>query len=301
MLCATVRVMRQLQSSPGSHSRGTAPAATETHQDTSWQRVSEWYGRVVGRKGLYYHERVILPGSLRLLDLKKASSLLDLACGQGVLGRQVPKDAYYQGVDIAPGLVAQAKRLDRNKEHLYIVADASTPLPIQKKDFTHACIVLALQNIKDPGGVIRNARQHLTNGGRFLIVLNHPSFRIPRQSAWQIDERNRTQYRRVDRYLSPLSVPITAHPGLSERSEFTWSYHLPLSAYSRMLFENGFSIEIIEEWVSDKTSVGTAAKMENRAREEFPLFMAILAKKGGDAGSPRDGRIAGRQSARRMA
>jgi len=37
-------------------------------------------------------------------------------------------------------------------------------------------------------------------------------------------------------------------------------------------------IEKIEEWASDKDSVGKAAKMENRARAEIPLFMAIQAK-----------------------
>jgi hypothetical protein len=55
---------------------------------------------------------------------------------------------------------------------------------------------------------------------------------------------------------------------------------LPLAEYSRMLFEGGFLIERIEEWVSDKHSVGKASLMENRARSEFPLFMAILARKG---------------------
>ena len=37
--------------------------------------------------------------------------------------------------------------------------------------------------------------------------------------------------------------------------------------------------EINEEWISDKRSMGKRAGMENRAREEFPLFLAILAKK----------------------
>jgi hypothetical protein len=35
----------------------------------------------------------------------------------------------------------------------------------------------------------------------------------------------------------------------------------------------------MEEWTSDKVSVGKAAKGENRARAEFPLFMAIRAVK----------------------
>jgi hypothetical protein len=38
-------------------------------------------------------------------------------------------------------------------------------------------------------------------------------------------------------------------------------------------------IEKIEEWVSDKKSEGGKAAMEDKARAEFPLFMAIAAKK----------------------
>ncbi|MFH0914356.1 MAG: class I SAM-dependent methyltransferase [Chloroflexota bacterium] len=246
---------------------------------TSWQRVSDWYGRLVGREGSYYHRQVILPHSLKLLDLRKDSSLLELACGQGVLARYLPEGVYYQGVDSAPDLLEQARRLDKNKKHRYTLADASKPLPIPKKDFTHAVIILALQNIPDAEGVVRNPREHLKRGGRLLVVLNHPCFRIPRQSSWGIDLQNQLQYRRIDRYLSPQEIPIRIHPGRGARSESAWSYHLPLSEYSRLLYQNGFVIERIEEWVSDKESQGKAAKMENRARREFPLFLALLARR----------------------
>lgn len=247
--------------------------------ETSWQKVSQWYGETVGEKGHYYHQHVILPQSLRLLSLKQGAALLDLACGQGVLARRLPKEIHYEGIDLAPSLINQAKRLDKNKEHVYLVSDVSEDLPITKHDFTHAAIILALQNAKNPEGVIRNTRKHLKKNGELLIVLNHPCFRIPRQTSWEIDEQNKIQYRRINRYLTPLAVPIKSSPSKGELSEITWSYHLPLSEYSHMLFENGFVIERLEEWSSDKRSVGRAAKMENRARKEFPMFMAILARK----------------------
>ena len=79
--------------------------------------------------------------------------------------------------------------------------------------------------------------------------------------------------------MSQLEIPITANPGYGEKSEVTWSYHVPLSMYVDMLSASGFVIEKVEEWVSDKHSVGDAARMENRARQEFPLFMALLVRK----------------------
>ena len=46
-----------------------------------------------------------------------------------------------------------------------------------------------------------------------------------------------------------------------------------------MLQQAGFVIQLIEEWGSDKSSVGSAARMENRSRQEFPLFLALKAIK----------------------
>lgn len=79
--------------------------------------------------------------------------------------------------------------------------------------------------------------------------------------------------------MTPLKIPVAIHPGKKEKSEITWSYHLPLSSYLRLLKDNGFVVELIDEWLSDKKSQGSKAFIEDRARLEFPLFMALLCKK----------------------
>lgn len=246
---------------------------------TSWHHVGKWYASTVGNQGHYFHKHVIMPGLWKLLNLKEDSSILDLACGQGVLGKNIPKNIYYQGIDIAVSLIKIAKETDFNKNHSYVIGDITKPFSIEKNDFSHAAIILALQNIENPSAVFQNANRHLTNQGKFVIVINHPYFRIPKATSWEIDQNNKIQYRRVNRYLSPLKIPIQQHPGKGPSSQLTWSFHNPLSVYSRLLFDAGFVIEKIEEWVSDKISVGPASKMENFARKEFPLFMAILARK----------------------
>ena len=249
----------------------------EKRRDTSWQKVSKWYGGLVGEKGHYFHQAVIMPNSLRLLALNKQSKLLDVACGQGVLSRNIDREIKYTGIDKATDLIVEAKKRDINPNHKFMVADTTKTLPLSES-FDRACIILALQNIKEPEATIRNISLRLDHGARFLIVLNHPAFRIPRQSSWEEDKNNKLQYRRVNRYMSPLEIPINAHPG-RENSPITWSYHHPIEDYTKYLFDSGFLIEQIEEWTSDKTSEGKNAKQENRAREEFPMFMAILAIK----------------------
>jgi ubiquinone/menaquinone biosynthesis C-methylase UbiE len=251
--------------------------------NTSWQKVSGWYNNLVGNKGHYFHEHVVIPGVLKLLKLEKGNTLLDIACGQGVLAHQIEKDTVYHGVDAAASLIQYAKTNDRNLLHSYSVADVTKVLSFPLSSFTHATIILALQNIETPEKVLENVQKHLRLGGKLVIVLNHPSFRIPRQTSWEIDEQNKIQYRRINAYLSPLKIPITMHPG-KKPSSLTWSFHRPLSFYTDSLAKSGFVIENIAEWTSDKVSVGKAAKMENYARNEIPLFMAILARKDKELG-----------------
>jgi ubiquinone/menaquinone biosynthesis C-methylase UbiE len=244
---------------------------------SSWENSNEWYDRIVGPKGHYFHENVILPATLRLLNLSPSSALLDLACGQGILARSLPKNIKYTGVDLSPSLIRAAKKYNPPKEQQFLVGDVTQNLPLPAT-FTHASIILALQNIEDPLAVLKNARKHLVKHGKLLIVLNHPCFRIPRQSSWGLDAPKKLQYRRVDRYFSALKIPIQTHPSEGKESVQTFSFHTPISTYTQYLKEAGFVIEVIEEWCSDKKSSGSAASYENRSRKEFPLFLTLLAQ-----------------------
>ena len=248
-------------------------------QSTSWQKVGKWYGQIVGDKGHYYHQKVILPNLMRILRLSASDKVLDLGCGQGILGRQVDPEIAYTGIDLARNLLTEAKRMDTSRKHEYLLGDASKELPIKSTDYSVVTIVLALQNIQHSFKAIQNSAKHLKKGGRLVIVLNHPAFRIPKHSDWGFDEQRRVQYRRMDGYLTPIEIPIESSPFDKEENETTFSYHYPLSAYSEMIFDNGLVIENIEEWISDKKSEGGRAVIENKARREFPLFMAIVARK----------------------
>ena len=248
-------------------------------RDTSWNQVASWYNKIVGDEGHYYHEHLIIPGVLRLLDLKNTDTLVDLACGQGVLARNIPHVQKYLGLDLAKNLIKEAKLKNKVANHEFLTCDLSKILKERAEKFDKATIILALQNIEVARNVIQNAANYLKKGGQLVIVLNHPCFRIPRQSGWRIDEKSKQQQRFVNRYLSALKIPIDMNPSHQAKDQkVTWSFHHSLQDYSQMLEEAGFLIKKIEEWASDKESVGKAAKMENRARAEIPLFMAILAQ-----------------------
>lgn len=248
-------------------------------KDTSWEEVEGWYSSCVGEKGHYYHRSVILPGALRLLGLGKAPlSVLDIGCGQGVFARALPPNTPYYGLDASPALISEAKKQMRHPSFHFLAADATESLPLEKKDFDCAIFLLSLQNMEHQDKAIANARAHLRPGGQLLLVLNHPCFRIPRQSSWGIDETQKLQYRKIQRYLSPMKIPIQMNPGSKQASTHTFSFHHSLSDTIAFLTQASLSVIRLEEWCSDKKSTGPKAKMEDRARSEIPLFLAILAR-----------------------
>lgn len=249
--------------------------------NTSWGGVSHWYDSHVEGEGTY-HSTVLLPGSIRLLGIKKGDQLLDVACGQGFFSRAFATEgAVVDGVDISPELIEIAKSKTPDPE-AFRTANAEDLSFIPQGTYDIATLMLAVQNIKDLDKVLSETSRVLKLGGRFLIVMNHPVFRIPHASSWGHDEKGKVQYRRLDRYLSEATSFIDMNPGRkeSERKVETVSYHRPLQVYVKALLKHGFHIEKLEEWISDKTSeTGPRQHVENAARKEFPLFLAILCEK----------------------
>lgn len=248
---------------------------------TSWEHVSGWYADYLSKPG-NLQDAVVFPRTLGLLGARPGGRYLDVACGEGAFTRLLhakARGAETFGVDASPGLVKRA-RSQAPKGAEYLVGDArdfGKLLP--RHDYDGATCILAIQNIDPFEGVFRDAARGLKTGAPFVVVMNHPCFRQPRQSGWGWDEARKLQYRRVDMYLSAYEVPIQAHPG-SAPHEKTFSYHRPLSAYVAALARHGFAVTAIEEWASHKTSDrGPRARAENVAREEIPLFMAIKAEK----------------------
>lgn len=247
--------------------------------ETSWNEVANWYDQLVGEKGSDYHQKVIIPGTLKLLDPRRGEKVLDLACGQGVLCRELARAGVeVTGVDAAPNLIKSA--IERSPKTIkYLVSDAANLKAFADASFDIVTCIMAIQNIEPLDKVISESARVLKNGGGFLIVTSHPCFRIPRQSGWGFDDQRKLQYRRVDSYLSEMKIPIKMHPGY-DPGKITWTFHRPLTTYFTALNKAGFTVARLEEWFSHRQSQpGTNARAENRARQEIPLFLALLAVK----------------------
>lgn len=240
---------------------------------TSWEGVAYWYDEYLKGDDTY-QKKVILPNLLRLLAPKKGETLLDLACGQGFFAGEVAHaGATVIGADIAPELIEQAKRAVKGVT--FYQAPAAALSFAKSASFDGGYCILALQNIEDLAAVFGELKRVLKKGARFIVVVNHPAFRVLRRSSWEYDEKEKTQYRRIDGYLSGAKVTIDLHPGVRD-SRKTLSYHRSLQDLFKIFAKHGFVAARLEEWISHKTSEkGPRQEAEDTARKEIPLFMAL--------------------------
>lgn len=242
-------------------------------KDTSWGGVAEWYDEHLADEDSY-HAKVIAPNLLRVLALKPGERVLDIACGQGYFSKLfLGAGAQVVGADLSPELIERAKK--HAPLGIFYAAPSHQLSFAKEASFDAAVIVLAIQNIERMQETFAEARRALAPGGRLVIVMNHPAFRIPKRSSWGWDERADTQYRRLDAYLSRSEVQINMHPG-KQGGETTTSYHRSLQEYVKALAKSGFTITRLEEWISHKKSEpGPRQAAEDRARKEFPLFLMV--------------------------
>ena len=250
--------------------------------DTSWEKSADWYDRIIGAQGSELYQRVVIPRALELLAPQPRERILDVGCGQGVFTRAMSAaGARVTGIDLSRSLVRRARGYPSDLPVQYFERDAADLGGLGP--FDAASSILALQNMEHLPKVALALNRVLEPGGRMLWVLNHPTFRIPKQTSWGWDEERGIQYRRLDAYASSLQIPILMHPGKAQ-SESTTSFHHSLQTLSQAAFQAGFVLGGLEEWCSDKESEpGPRARAENKARQEFPLFIGLLWIKRGRA------------------
>ena len=249
---------------------------------TSWGKVAGWYSDLLEKDEGTYQKDLILPNLFRLMEIKRGEVVLDLACGQGFFSREFLKaGAKVIGVDVSKELIGMAEKISKEQKLKidYKISPADNLSFIKEKSIDKIVIVLAIQNIENVAGVFKECQRVLKSSGKLFLVLNHPAFRIPKQSSWEWDQKTNDQYRRIDQYLSESKIEIQMHPGDRPR-EKTISFHRPLQYYFKLLGKNGFAVDRLEEWNSNKKSQpGPRAKAEDKIRKEIPLFMFLEAIK----------------------
>ena len=242
---------------------------------SGWEPVADWYDGWVGQHGSDHHQQLAIPTVLDLLQPQPDEDILDLGCGQGVLAQSIAESgANYTGVDLSKKLIAIARKR-HNRQGRFVVGDVrklQIVKDLEARSFDAVVFLLSIEDMNPLEQVLGAAAWALRDGGRIVILMRHPCFRVPRQSGWGDDERRKLRYRRVDSYLSPLSVPMKQHQG-KDRG-VTISFHRPLNEYINTLANYRLLTDRIEEITTFREDND---KAQRRADGEFPLFLGIRA------------------------
>lgn len=248
---------------------------------TSWDDVAAWYDGWMGQQGGEYHRQVAIPALLNLLEPEAGESVLDIGAGQGVLAAYLQDVGMaYVGIEASPQLVRLARK--RHRQARFVQGDARAlagATGIERAGFDTAVFLLSIQDMDPLDIVLQNVAWALKPGGRLVILMTHPCFRIPRQSGWGWDEQRKLRFRRIDRYLTTLRVPL--RPSRRGKSHTTKSFHRPLQSYINGLADCGLLVERVQEIpVKDVAQLANGRlKADKRASAEIPLFLGIRARK----------------------
>ncbi|MEZ0265867.1 MAG: class I SAM-dependent methyltransferase, partial [Phycisphaerae bacterium] len=220
---------------PMKEKRPAAAAAAPVAPPTHWSGVADWYDKLVGDEGSEYHRHVVLPGTVRLLAPQIGDTILDIACGQGVLCRLLAaRGVIASGVDAAEELVKKAKRREREAAAAGLVTgtiepDAADDAPDEAAD--DAADSSADEADPDgttpaPGVARPPIRYHLGDA-RDLSFLPETEFTA---AACVLAIQNihpiGPVFRAVSRVLKPLGrfVVVMMHPCFRGPKETSWGW-----------------------------------------------------------------------------
>lgn len=200
-----------------------------------YDEIADFYDGVVG-------DGVTDPATAALLDLAsevRGLRLLDLACGQGRIARELARrGAHVVGADISEALLDKARAAENTGPLgiTYLHADATSPGSLAGDIFDGVVCNFGLSDIDDLDAALATIARVLRPGGWFVFSIVHPCF-----PGWDAD--------------APSSWP----PGGAYYDEGWWlarnpgfrgkvgANHRMLSTYLNLLVRHHLSIEEVAE------------------------------------------------------
>jgi ubiquinone/menaquinone biosynthesis C-methylase UbiE len=213
--------------------------------------MAAWFDDKHRDEGDLWHRALIDLPVLRLLGDVAGRRVLDLACGNGYLARKLARlGADVVGVDGSAALIdlAEQRQACDRLGIVYRVADAAHLGALENGTVDLVVCHMALMDIEDAAGAIREVARVLRYTGRFIASLSHPCFDVINASAWVVERMafTTTVWRKVSRYREVFqsSCPWRIGPATFHH---TPAYHRPLSWYFRAFRSAGLAVTALEE------------------------------------------------------
>lgn len=195
----------------------------------AYDEIAEWYDESVEAGSLL--SATIVSNMLELAGDIAGQDICDLACGQGLLARELAKrGAKVVAIDISARLLDLGRRYESESPlsiH-YIQDDAQSLSEIASASFDCVVCNMALMDIADLGGVFASAFRILRPGGPFVFSITHPCFQVPPGGSYFMEGL----------WWSSNPNGVRGKVG---------AYHRTLATYLNSLTETGFCLDRITE------------------------------------------------------
>lgn len=206
---------------------------------TDYNQIANQYKKA---KEQPWWTRSVLYSMMNLIGDLADKSVVDMACGEGWLTRELRKAGASEvvGVDISEEMIELARRQEAY-EPLgieYRVEDARAPTSAQKFDIsTSTCLLVYAYNHEELSIMCRGLAQCIKSGGRFVTLIVNPD--LYSMQAHPPDYR---------KYGFQARLPESAYEGaplvrtiyLDDSTIEIENYHMPIAAHESALYDAGF-------------------------------------------------------------
>lgn len=209
----------------------------------------------------------------RFLDLLPSPGLytLDLACGEGRLGRLLAQRGHrVLGVDASPTMATLAQEAGGQA---VAIADVSC-LPVASRSVDLVVAFMSLQDIGDLHAAMAEAARVLIPGSHFCFAIAHPI-----RSSGHFDGKEADSAFTISAYLESRPWPWRSqHTGFDLELP---GIHRPLESYTAALEQCGFVIQALREPAPRVED--TSGHPESARWLRIPCFLHVKAMLGGAA------------------
>jgi len=222
----------------------------------TWEATAEWWDDQIGPEGNDFHRTLIAPAQLRLLELRRGETVLDIACGNGQFAREMAR----AGVDVVAfdfteKFLARARKhtgeagIQNIEYHRLDATDEGALLSLGKGRFDAAVCTMALMDMTEIAPLMRSLRRLLTPGGRFVFSVTHPCFNGNGiRMCVEEEDRDGTL---IDTYsikvVEYLDLSVERGIGIIGQPEPHYYFHRPLHKLLNECFRAEFVMDGIEE------------------------------------------------------
>jgi ubiquinone/menaquinone biosynthesis C-methylase UbiE len=236
----------------------------------AYDAVAEWYDSGL-QTGSPIHALAI-PAILDLCGNLTGRNVCDLACGQGILSRELARaGAAVTGIDLSRNLLSLACGYEASDPRgiVFQEGDAQTLTTVPNEAFDGVTCCLALMDIPNLEACFRTVARTLRPGGWFVFAITHPCFQVP-EGRWT-GQKGGTIRREVRGYFREIFWRSENKHGVRGQ---VGAYHRTLTTYLNGCIEAGLDLERFAE---PQAAEETALRVPGYA--EVPAALAIRCRK----------------------